>query len=434
VSESTDPTGGSDTPASTPPPTPDGAAVIGDVFGAGFGESLALLDGTALVGDAGGGVVAVFERVEEFWSDRDALTPPDEESGSFGEAVVLTAGGALVGDPNGPGQSAYRSTRADGSWSDPVRINDQFGIAGAIDPDGFGAAIAVREDIAVIGSPRGEGFPSGRYAASAYVYERASSEAWLPEAKFVSARSPSRRFGEAVAMAGTTALVADPRVGNSEIDLDGAVYAFEGAGYENWRRNQSLSSPAKPGAELLPRGASLGDDFGWSIAADGVLLVGAPGLRSPPGEEVNGAAYVFERSDGAWRQEGILLGEHGLPAADVQGTGDGFGFSVALDGDRALVSAPGDPAIGADHRGAAYLFEREGGAWVAAGRLLTDAGEQVARFVRGGESDAPQVRQPATARARFGGSVALSGGTALVQTALPGPDGTLRPAVEVFDV
>ena len=117
--------------------------------------------------------------------------------------------------------------------------------------------------------------------------------------------------------------------------------------------------------------------FGHSVALSGdTALVGAP-YEMVDGQDSQGAAYVYTCSGGVWTQQGGPL-----VAADGDAS-DWFGFSVALDGDTALVGA-----YGAD---AAYVFVRRGGVWTQQGGPLTGAPDSF-----------------------FGVSVALDGDTALV--------------------
>jgi FG-GAP repeat len=107
--------------------------------------------------------------------------------------------------------------------------------------------------------------------------------------------------------------------------------------------------------------------------ARGPLIVGAPhedsdttGINSTPSDpSINhnsGAAYVFERNGTTWSQQAYLKA----------GSGDLFGFSVALDGATAVVGAykedsnvagvnsiPSDPSSDFD-AGAAYFFTGAG--------------------------------------------------------------------------
>jgi hypothetical protein len=174
-----------------------------------------------------------------------------------------------------------------------------------------------------------------------------------------------------------------------------------------------------------------GDQFGFSVALGGdIALVGAPDWNSGVG-----TAYVFERQGETWRQWAELSASDGA-------AGDQFGFSVALDGNIALIGAPGkDTGIGA-----AYVFERRGASWHQQARLaagdglpgdelgtavalsgrsaLVGAGSPFnahagAAYIFGyrGESWRRQAKLTASdgaARDQFGLSVALNGNTALV--------------------
>ena len=51
------------------------------------------------------------------------------------------------------------------------------------------------------------------------------------------------------------------------------------------------------------------------------------------------------------------------------GPGDEFGYSVAVDGDRAVIGAPYDDDLGADS-GSAYVFRFDGYNWVQEAKLL----------------------------------------------------------------
>ena len=58
----------------------------------------------------------------------------------------------------------------------------------------------------------------------------------------------------------------------------------------------------------------------------------------------------------AWSEQQKLV------ARDVL-SGDHFGYSVALDGDTALVGSDGDDNAGGNHAGSAYVFVRSGTTW-----------------------------------------------------------------------
>ncbi len=118
-------------------------------------------------------------------------------------------------------------------------------------------------------------------------------------------------------------------------------------------------------ATLEPTAGGSGDRFGTDVSLDGDrVVIGA--VTSDANGVDSGAAYVFDLVGGAWSQTQRLVASGVSP-------GDLFGFSVSLSGDRALVGATGTDGTGADS-GSAYVFELAGGAWVQTAQLTaTDA-------------------------------------------------------------
>lgn len=208
-------------------------------------------------------------------------------------------------------------------------------------------------------------------------------------------------FGNAVVMEARALYVGEWARSDGEArPKAGAVHIFEPAN-DGWAVTKELA-PAVRGANQR---------FGASLALDGdTLLVGAPGLfgvkpESLKGESNTGAVYVFERIDGEWLERAVLRAEAG-------NQGDSFGYSLALEGDRALVGAIGreGPAPGA---GAAYVFERNEGIW------------QQVEVLRAGDASGGSL---------FGHAVALSGDTAVVGANRDGnASGLRRGAVYLFE-
>ena len=168
-------------------------------------------------------------------------------------------------------------------------------------------------------------------------------------------------FGQAVAIEGTLAVVGAHGEDGGPDDLlpyAGAAYVFE--------RDETGASRWGQVRKLTASDAQQGDRFGISVAISGdFAIVGATDEDGPedsiPGA---GAVYVFYRHQGGpsnWGQTQKLT-------APNAGTGDEFGYSVAIDGNTAVVGAPyedggpGDPNSGA---GAAYVFQNSGGgSWI----------------------------------------------------------------------
>lgn len=153
--------------------------------------------------------------------------------------------------------------------------------------------------------------------------------------------------------------------------------------------------------ELLAADAGPGDGFGWSVAVDGdTLLIGVH--RRDAGGTDRGAVVVFERSAGAWTQTAELTADDG---ADF----DRFGRAVALDGDTALVGAPFHD-LGAGSEGAAYVFLRTAGVWSQVAKLVADDAAFGDRFGHAVALDGDR----AIAGAPYASSVANQDGAAYV--------------------
>ena len=163
----------------------------------------------------------------------------------------------------------------------------------------------------------------------------------------LTASDPSidQSFGFSIAISGDTAVVGALARNVGANAQQGAVYVFMRAG-ATWTQQQVLT--ASDGAA--------GDLFGAAVALSGDdLLIGASnGARQGPG-----AAYVFSRSGATWTEQQKLTASDSTDNCL-------FGFSVALDGDTAVVGAPAQPydsAADAPGPGAAYVFTRSAATW-----------------------------------------------------------------------
>lgn len=129
----------------------------------------------------------------------------------------------------------------------------------------------------------------------------------------------------------------------SESDV-GGVYVYVRSG-STWTRESRLF--------MLPEIS--GGRFGHAVTIGGGLIaVGAPDADGA--EPRAGAVYVYGRDPQAWTAQTWLFAPDG-------GTGDGFGFAVALDGNTLAIGAPFAAAHGARGAGRVYIFERSGTIW-----------------------------------------------------------------------
>ena len=143
-------------------------------------------------------------------------------------------------------------------------------------------------------------------------------------------------FARRVAIDGDVAVV-----GDSVIE---AVYVFRrsGGGPGDWLLEQVLTPPDP----------EVADQFG-RVAIDGeVILVGAPGAAVPEFNRGAGYVYRYDAQAGQWRFEQQLIASDGE-------AGDKFAWSVAIDGNVALLGARDDENNGEREAGSAYIFRYE---------------------------------------------------------------------------
>ncbi len=172
--------------------------------------------------------------------------------------------------------------------------------------------------------------------------------AQLPEATLtVDSASFYSSYGETVAVTGDWVFVGAPDDQLNGSNYVGSVYAFRKTP-TGWVEHQRLTAS----------NGSLFFTFGHALAADGDrVVIGAPDTLGGG----NGGAYVFRFDGHDWVEEQILSQTTGW-------SGDWFGWSVDIQGDRILVGSmwsrqPGLNWGGPNHAGAAWVFHFDGASW-----------------------------------------------------------------------
>ncbi|MBI1317327.1 MAG: hypothetical protein GC168_00070 [Candidatus Hydrogenedens sp.] len=304
-----------------------------------FGSSVSVSGDTALVGargdDDGGtnsGSAYVFVRSGGVWTQQQKLTASDAAANdNFGYNVSVSGDTALVGairddDAGIDSGSAYVYVRSGGVWTQQQKLTASDAAAN----DNFGYSVSVSGDTALLGAA---GDDSAR--GSAYVYARIGG-VWAQQQKLTASdAAASDLFGYSVSVSGDTAVLGAIRVDDGGTDA-GSAYVYVRSGGV-WTQQQKLTASD----------AAANDWFGYSVSVSGdTTVLGA--LRDDDGGSDSGSAYVYVRSGGVWTQQ------QKLSASDAAG-GDGFGSSVSVSGDAALVGANGDDDGGVNS-GSAYVF------------------------------------------------------------------------------
>ncbi|MCP4358663.1 MAG: hypothetical protein GY796_11650, partial [Chloroflexi bacterium] len=155
-------------------------------------------------------------------------------------------------------------------------------------------------------------------------------------------------------------------------------------------------------AKLISSDGAAGDYFGYSVAVSGdTAVIGAYSDDDNGGS--SGSAYVFTRSGTIWSQQQKLT-------ANTGAANDLFGFSVAVDGDTAVIGAYQDDNKGT-YSGSAYIFTRSGTIW------------SLQRYLTASDGVAYDL---------FGHSVAVDGNTAVVGAYRDDDNGSESGSAYVF--
>ena len=114
---------------------------------------------------------------------------------------------------------------------------------------------------------------------------------------------------------------------------------------------------------LPDSGTSTASGFGRSVCIDkDHAIVGALG-----------AAYIFKRDGTSWTQPDTLTVSNATPGAE-------FGYSVAISGDHAIAGAWLEDFPEKEDAGAAYIFACNGTSWTERGRLTASDAKAEDRF------------------------------------------------------
>ncbi len=266
------------------------------------------------------------------------LVAPQRMPGDrFGTAVAAEGALGLVGASLATVNLATQAGRIFAlGGTDWATVADIDATPGATTARQLGTSAAISGTLAAFGAPIYL-YNNQYYSGGIYVYTAIAETTWQLETVLPAQMPVTDKYvGISVALAG------DLLLAGTLLDqpaVPGRAYAWKRTNPGEWTAVQSLSAP-----DPAP-----GDRFGLSLAISGTrALIGAPGS-----DEGRGAAYVFEWTGTQWDAGAKLV------AADRM-IGDGFGFSVALDGDVALVGAPGREG----NAGTANIFALEGEEWV----------------------------------------------------------------------
>ena len=330
-----------------------GDGATGDLFG----TSVALSEGIAIVGapshtTAGGpteaGAAYIFVQSGTSWTQQAELTASDAQAAAeFGAAVAVNGTTAVVGAPfqtvgaKTNAGSAYVFVQSGTTWTQQAEVTASDVKQG----DGFGTSVAVNGTTAIVGSPGHKLGPLLGNAGAAYVYVQ-SGTTW-PQQAILTASDAAKgdAFGFSVAVTGTTAFIGAYLKDGITLHNVGAAYVFTQSGAA-WSQLQ----------ELTPGDAETAAGYGYSVAASGTTAIIGSATHDIGSAASAGAAYVYVQGGSTWTLQQELT-------ATDDAANDNFGWSVAVNGQTAVVGAVGHTVGTNAQAGTAYVYLQSGTTW-----------------------------------------------------------------------
>jgi len=290
------------------------------------------------------------------WLEQEVFASDGIQEDTFGSAVAVDGATAIVtapqpgsdtgGIPAGPGR-AYIFTNQGGTWTQTAVLTADDGTDG----DFFGYAVALQGDTALVGA-HFVTIDGHSQQGAAYVFRRANG-VWTQTQKLIAADGATQSFfGASVALDGDHAFVGAYGATVNGNFGQGAVYAYSGVS----------GASLQLSAELTNEEGVANDQFGYAVAAHGgSVMIGSP--NSKVGDNTaQGAVFLYDDADGTWTRRQEIVADDGL-------ANDAFGLSISYDDTHALISVP----IGNNFLGELYAFELDAGMWSQTQKILAPA-------------------------------------------------------------
>jgi hypothetical protein len=217
--------------------------------------------------------------------------------------------------------------------------------------DYFGYSVGLDSNLLVVGA-NGDAQDGLQNSGSAYVFKRGTNGQYAEIAKLLPEESQAdASFGQTVAVDDQIIAIGAPEQditvdGNTRGNI-GSVFLFKEDGAGNVSFTQEIQAPNPHNDSYFY--------FGNSISIDGSkLVVGAYGNRRTTSENYlnqQGAAYLYLiQSDGSAQ----LAASISSPNPREYGK---FGYSVVIEGDRLLISAPFEDSDNGSQSGVVYVYK-----------------------------------------------------------------------------
>lgn len=283
------------------------AQLLPDKAGTSFGVDVAISDGTVIVGTIDDGAYP-FDATTG--SPKGRLNPSDADVGErFGLSVDISGGVAIVSNY----QDDEKGEDAGAAFLFDINSGEQIAkltADNATESQQFGRRVSLSDKVAVVGGSNAP-FPF-------YVYDVETGDQLLRLEDDVLRVSP--REAEPIAVSGTTAIIGNPF----------QVFPFSLSEAQLFDLDVSSPNFGQQVARLTA--GEITDGFGFAVDIDGnIAVVLAPSTVID--DDTIGSAFWYDVTTGE------RLGEI-LPPA-----GERFGTSIAIDGDKVLVTGTNDRVV-----------------------------------------------------------------------------------------
>ncbi len=255
----------------------------------------------------------------------------------------------------------------------------------------FGDSVSMSGNYAIVGATH-----MSVKSNQAYIYELSNGTWSAKQILNPTIHSDTDKVGYSVSMSGNYAII--PAWGYQSNKGRAHIYELSNG---TWTEIQQIT--ASDGYSQAK--------FGRNAAISGNYAI----ISQPGNTNTQGCVYIFELSNGTWTEKQKLK-----PTDSVNG--DEFGWSVAINGNYAIVGCRSRSVNGNSFTGSAYIFERSNGNWgtVVFGETYRTETQKIA------PSELASGDQ-------FGFSVAISGSNALVSSVANDDYGTRTGSAYIFE-
>lgn len=314
------------------------------------------LSGSLISGQSSGG--DRFGNGLSYYNNRIAIGAPYENRGS---TFAGLSGGVV-----------YIFDKSNNSWNETTILSSSIPTSATLNGNNlFGYDLSLSGDRLVIGTPWTGRFSSNGYNGTAHIYEY-SSNVWTETnilcGDYYSNPTGMTSYGFSTDLYNNRIAIGAPLdslgyalTGIGPYYSPGSTYIYDLSGTD-WILTQKLTGDINEIARAAVYGSSR---FGYDISLqDDRIVIGAPINVSGCG-----SVYVYDLSGSTWTNTQILTGSVGLLNPLTQ---DNFGYSVSLDNNRIAVGSPYSTisSVSSTQHGLVYIYDLSGSTWVES-QILT---------------------------------------------------------------